>query len=249
MKKENTPIVVTSIIAASVVFIALLGILVISPITTTSRDVVTVQGTSTISVIPDRVSVYFNIQTNGSTSAEANDANTEIYNDLVDALLNLGFERSEIGTQNFNVYPNYEYDENGRTQNGYVAVHSVKIELPANQTSRLTSAVDGGIDAGAGISYINFELSPSLQSEYKAQALGLASQDARVKAEAVAEGFDKSIGRLVSVSVDNYNYYPWVAYAAEDSLASGAMAKTAASSITPTEQDITAMVSATYKIK
>jgi hypothetical protein len=249
MKKENTPIVVTSIIAGSVILVAVIALLVFMPITTTSQNVVTVQGTSSLKVLPDLVSVSFNIQNQGSTPSVASDANSKIYNDLKEALIALGFNESQIGTQYFSINPNYEYNNGKQTQNGYTATHSVKIEFSANNTELLGKAVDAGISAGAGVSSLDFELSPSLQSQYKNQALELASKDAESKADAVAKGFDKSLGKLVSVNVDSYNYMPWVMYSASsDSVASGVSARAAAEKLTPTQQDVTATVSATYKL-
>ena len=246
MKKDNNAIVVTSIIAGVVLVVALVALFVVNGNSNMSNTV-TVQGISTIKAMPDRVSVYFNIQTNGTTSKEASDRNSEIYNSLEIALLLKGFDRKEIGTENFNVYPNVYYDDGRQVTKGFIASRTVKLEFSSEDSTKLTSAVDAGINAGAGISYINFELSSDIQSEYKAKALEEASKDARIKADSVASGFGKRIGRLVSVSVDEYNYMPWVMYSGTGSLDMGAEARIAAENIRPTTQDITAIVSATYK--
>jgi len=248
MKKENTPIVVTSIVAGSVILIALLALLVIYPAVSVNSNTMTVQGTSTIKVLPDKVSVYFNIQTNGSTSSAANSANSDVYNQLQNSLVALGFNESQIGTQSYNIYPNYDYSSSKRTQNGYIATRSVKITMAANDTSKLASIIDAGVNAGAGISSINFELSTALQNQYKAQAIEAASKDAKTKADAVAAGFGKTTGKLVSVSVDNYNYYPMPLYSGSGEVASADSAKAAVANISPTQQDVTATVSATYKL-
>lgn len=249
MKKENTPIVVTGIVSGTIILLALLSLFIFVPMSTSTQNTVTVQGTSTVKVVPDLVTVYFNIQTNGTTSSEANDANSVIYNNMKTSLLALGFNDSQIGTQYFNIYPDYTYDQNGkRTNNGYTATHTVEIEMSANNTDLLGKAVDAGITAGAGISSINFELSSALQKTYKNQAIEEASQDAKTKADAVASGFGKSIGKLVNVNVDNYNYMPWVMYSGAGTVAEASTVKSAAASISPSTQDVTATVSATYKL-
>jgi len=71
---------------------------------------VTVEGVSTIKALPDVISVYFSIETNGSTSAEAKDANTKIYDDLVEQITIAGFNESDLKTESFNVYPNTYWD-------------------------------------------------------------------------------------------------------------------------------------------
>ena|SRR3989344_4222265 len=244
MKKENNSIAVASIIAGAVIVVAVLVLISTGGFVSYEKDTITVQGISTVKVLPDLVSVHFNIETRGETSAEAYEKNDEIYNDLLVALLLEGFSESEIGTEYFNVYPDNYY---GNAQsNGYVAVHSVKVAFSANDSRKLASAVDAGIESGAGVSFINFELSQDLQNENKERALELASEDAKIKAEAVARGFGKSVGKLVSVSVDDYGYSPWIMYSSAES--GGLSAKVAAQGIRPTSQDVTALVSATYKL-
>lgn len=248
MKKDNQAIIITSVIAGVILVIALVSIL--------SGDVsinnsVTVEGISSVEATPDLLTVYYNIETYGDTSSEAKNANTEIYNKLVVNLAAEGFPKSELQTQYYNIYPNYDWDEEkGQTQDGYIATHSLKIELTSEEFDLISEVIDAGADAGAGISHINFELSQALQNQYKAEALELASQDAKVKAEAVASGFSKKVGRLVSVQVSDFGYYPWNIYAASDSGAeSAALAKDATANITPGDQEVTARVTATYKLR
>lgn len=250
MRKENKAIIITSIISVAVVIIALVAIFASSP----SKNTVTVEGIATIDANPDLLTVYFNIETIKDTSAEAKDANDEILDDLVVELINLGFAREELQTQGFNIYPNYEYNNGKQTQKGYRATHSLKLELSSEEFDKVSSVIDAGANSGAGINYINFELSPDLQNQYKAQALELASKDAKIKAEAVADGFGKNIGRLVSVQISDFGYYPWNIYTSRmDSAVSfgaeeAAIAKDATMNIVPGDQEVNARVSATFKI-
>jgi len=245
MKKENNVIAITSILAGIVLVIALVVLFMYGG-NGTSQNVVTVQGMSTVKVIPDIISVQFSIETKGNTSSEANDKNSEIYEDLITALILEGFSRSEIGTESYNIYPNTQWDDGNMKTEGFIATRSIKVEISTNESSALTSIVDSGIDAGAGINFINFELSQELQNEYKSEALELASKDARNKAEAVVRGFGKKVGKLIAVSVSDYGYSPWIMYSGDVNDYSSA--KIAAENITPSAQDIFASVTAIYKI-
>lgn len=251
MKKDNKAIVITSIIAGVVLVVALVALFTAN--SSVSGKKVTVEGVATIDATPDLITVYYNIQGKGDTSSEAKDAADEIYDELVIELTLEGFDRSELKTQGFNIYPNYEYSNGKQTQKGYIATHSLKLELSSDEFDKVSGAIDAGVDANASISYINFELSPELQSEKKAEALELASKDARVKAEAVASGFNKKVGRLVSVQVSDFGYYPWNIYTAraESSgydIEDAALAKESVTNINPSEQQINAQVTATYKL-
>lgn len=251
MKKENNAIAITSIIAGAVILLAVLAMFVFVPMFSTTSNTMTVEGTSTLKVMPDLVAVYFDVQTNGTNSSAANDANNLIYTNLKSSLIALGFNDSQIGTDSYSIYPNVIYDSNGRSaNNGYVADHTVKLEFSSNETDKLSSVIDSGVNVGAGISTIDFELSPEAQNKYKAQALELASQNAQSKADAVAQGFGKTVGKLVSVSVNNYNYSPFPVYNSAN-VASGmgiTAAKAAVTNLAPTTQDVTADVSAVYKL-
>lgn len=252
MKKQNNAIVVTSIISGVVLIIALVALFSFSGITGKyGAETVNVQGVASIKAMPDLITVYFKIKTEGETTSEARDANSDILNNLVDNLIEQGFEREEIITENFNVYETCQWIEGNRECTGYEATHSVKIELSIDEQDLIGSVVDAGIDAGAGINYINFELTQESQNEYKAEAMKIAAEDATIKAESVAEGFDKKIGKLVSVQVNEFGYYPWNVYSTRGGMIDedAVMAKEAASNIQPGEEEITATVTASFKLK
>ena len=109
--------------------------------------------------------------------------------------------------------------------------------------------IDAGVNAGAGISYINFELSQDLQNRYKAEALKKATYDARVKAEGIASGLRKSLGKVVSVSSSEFKYYPWEVYRNADMAVGAEQAKQATTSIAPGEQEISGQVSVVFALK
>ncbi len=239
----------TLIIAITIIIVAL--IIVFALKNPFAGNTVTVQGTATIDAMPNLVGIYFNIQTSGDTTAEASEANSEIVEELTDSLLNLGLKTEDIITQNYNVYPDYDWINGKRIEKGYKATHSIKIEISTQETEKIGQIIDAGTSAGAGISYINFELTPELQNSYKAQAMKLAAEDARMKADAIAEGLDKKIGKLVSVSTSDFGYAPWGIYEARGlSVDEEAQeAKVATTNIQPGEQEIYSQVSAVFKIR
>jgi uncharacterized protein len=255
MKKENQAIVITSIIAGVILIIALVALTMFSSILPSSKNTITVEGIANVEATPDLLTVYFNIETINDTAVEAKDENNDILEKLILELAMNGFTRDELKTQSFDVYPNYEWTNDKRIQKGYKATHSLKIELSSEDFDDASEVIDAGVNSGAGISYINFELSQELQNQYKAQALELASEDATIKAEAVVSGLNKNLGKLISVSVSDFGYYPWNVYTAEMDSAgsynkeSAELARQSVANITPSEQDITARVSATFKIK
>jgi uncharacterized protein len=249
MKKENSPIVITSIIAGVILLIAILTLVTVSSILPVSKNVITVEGTSTVKATPDLITVYYTIETKGSTSAIAKDANTVIFDKLQNLITTTGFSQDDLKTQSYNIYPNTYWDGSKQITDGYVASHSLKLEFSTSKIDKLSSVIDAGANSGAGVSSINFELTTQAQNTYKAAALKLASQDAQVKADAVAQGFGKNAGKLISVQISQFGYYPWNVYSASGSTADVAGAKEVAMNIRPSNQDISASVSATFSIQ
>jgi uncharacterized protein YggE len=211
---------------------------------------INVDGASNMKVSPDLVSIYFNAQTKGATSKEANDANSIMTDKLITALIKQGFERKDIQTESFNIYEDFDWRDGKQTSKGFIASQQIKVEVYMNESDNIGDVIDAGINAGAMLNYINFELSIANQNKYKAEALRLAAEDAKVKAEAVASGVGKKVGDLVSISTSNYYYTPMNLYSNSGGMVKDevAVAREATTNIQPSDQDINAQVSAVFKI-
>ena len=238
---------ITLIIAGAVILLALIGTFVFLQ-SGTSANTVSVDGTAKVKATPDLVAVYFNVETNGDDAKEAKDENAEIVDKVITSLLKKGFERKDIETQNFNIYPRYVWEDNENKQKGYTATHSLRIVLKSSMIAKTGDVIDAGVDAGAAINYINFELSQEKQNNYKAEALKLATQDAKIKAEAIASGIGKKVGKVISISTVDFGYSPWPLFARAEK--TGVMeAKAAATNIQPGEEDIYANIKVEFAIK
>ena len=241
--KINNSVLITLIIimgvfafgAASVVFLN----------STVYAKTVSSMGSSSIRVMPDLVSIYFNIQTEGKTSSEANDKNSEITEKMKELLLNAGFSEEDIKTQGFSIYPNYDWQSGAQKIKSYTATHSVLLRIFITEKEKIGKALDAGIGAGAGISYINYELTDENQNKYKAEAIKKAAEDAKLKVQAIADGSGQKLGKLVSISTDEFGYAPWLAFS------SGVTKESSAdigAKITPSELDISARITAVFRM-
>ena len=241
MPNQNSNLNLTAIIiVALIVGGILLTIFYVFP--KSSNRVIEIVGNAQFSAKPDKASVYIQVQTNATTAEEAKNANAKIYDNTLSALKTLGIYSSDIETENYNIYPNCIYTQEGQKCNGFIVSNAIKINTM--NFDILGKIVDTAIDNGALINYINFDLSNEKSNAYKADALRLASEDAKKKAEAVALGQGKSVGELVSISVNEYNYLPVPIYSAE----SGGSVKQAVTNIQPKNLDITATVTVKYEI-
>ena len=250
MEKSNS-VKITGIIVGAVLLVALIISWTLMDLSPINKETINVQGQAEVSILPDLVTVNFNIQTNGSTAKDAKNENARVVDDIIVALIKAGFDRDEITTSNFNVYEDYEWKREGRELKGYKATHNLKIQMSTDYSEKIGEAIDAGIDNGAMLSYINFELSSEMENQYESQATLIATQNAKMKAEAMAEGLNMKLGKVVSVSDVNLGYSPYRAYSMDkDSGAGGIeMAKNAVTSIQPGEQKVYGNVNVVYRLR
>lgn len=246
MKKTNNNAIIVASIISGVILIIALSLIFFGSGASSDTNVVTVEGVGSVKVMPDVLTVNLRIETLEELSKDAKDKNAEIMEKVIAALIAEGFERSDLITENFNIYEQFDWTEDGRESLGFKATHGVSVELGADESEKLGVIIDAAVDAGATIGYINFALSTELQNKYKAEAMKVAARDAKVKAESVAEGFDARLGKLVSVQVNDFRYSPWMAYGVMED---AAVMKSAATDIQVGEEEVTARVSATYKLR
>ena len=239
MKIDNRTIVIGLIIAVIIVA----GLIYIS----STSAIVSAQGNSVLKANPDKVSINLVIEAKNKTAQGAKDRHDKILDETVLQLLKIGIDRKDIKTINFNIYPEYNWENGKNEQIGYIARQDIIVET--KNFDLVASIIDVSIDAGALVSYINFELSEEKQSEYKTQALEEAGKDARKKAEATASGLDKKLGKLVSVQSEEFNYIPYRYFEATVAEGSAAQAKQAAINLAPRDIDVTATIRVEYKLR
>ncbi|MBI2449431.1 SIMPL domain-containing protein [Candidatus Pacearchaeota archaeon] len=242
MKIDNKTIVAGLVIA----IILIAGFIYISSTSAT----VAAQGNSVLTASPDEVSVNLMIEARNKTAQGAKEMHDKILEKLTLELLRAGIDKNDIKTVNFNIYPEYIWKDGKNEQIGYIARQDIIIET--KNFDAVANIIDVSIDAGALVSYINFELSDEKQSEYKTQALEKAGKDARAKAEATASGLGKKLGRLVSVQSEEFNYIPYRyfdAAAAEGAEGSAIKAREAAINLAPRDIDVTATIRVEYKLR
>lgn len=244
---------ITLIVAVTVLLIVgIIGFGVYKLANPGSAQTITVDGSSVIKVTPDLVTIHFNIETNGSDAKIAKDANAVILDDLLTELVKAGFSRSDLKTESLNIYLWTEWNGYKSVDKGFKASHQVSVVLNTSDASQIGDVIDAGVNAGALLSYINFELSDAKQNEYKALALKQAGEDARTKALAMAEGLNLRIGtKPISVTTSEFRYQPWNVYsmaAGVDMATNVQEAKVATGNIVPGQQDVSANLQVVYKL-
>ncbi|MBU2496693.1 MAG: SIMPL domain-containing protein [Nanoarchaeota archaeon] len=205
---------------------------------------ITTDGSAEMNIMPEKVVIYISTQTIDKSAETAKNTNSEIVENVINALMQEGFTKEEIETEQYNIYPNYDWKTGRQIITGYTVSQNMKISLTDfDKTGKIVDAV---VDNGALISYINFEISKQKENELKAELLKDATANARLKADSIAQGLGKRVSGVVSVSTSDYGYYSYPIYRAE---ASGTdELQKAVTDIQPKQLELNAMVSVTFRI-
>lgn len=154
---------------------------------------ITVSGLGTVEAVPDEARFSFAVTTRGPTAKAASTANAALMQKVIAALRAAGVPEADIRTEQVTVYGRESF-EDGEPQ-GHQAQNSVSVKLP---TAGAGKVVDAAVAAGAtDVSGPMFDRSDR-EVLYR-QALGKAVEAARVKADAIGEAANVSVGDVTRV--------------------------------------------------
>ena len=238
--KNTIPIVVV------IIFLLVAGFLFYNS-SNTEATTINVNGQSTIKAGADEVSVYVGIETTEKTSEESKNANAKISDNVLVALKTAGIPEGDIETNSYYIYPEYDWSNNKQDLTGYRISNVLKITT--KDFDKVGAIVDSSVDAGATtMQSINFELSQDKQNEVKTQAISKATEDAKVKAEATAQGLNARLGKVKTVTIQDYNYYPFPIYASAEGGAALDIKEVARTAIQPSSLDVSSTVNVVFEI-
>lgn len=187
-----------------VLCLCLLGILFSTTAFAQEYRTITVNGSATLKVVPDKASVVISIENTDKDSAVASKQNAQMMQKLQSAMLGLSITKDKLKTTNYNLYPVYDLKDNKKIT-GYTVNNELTIEV--DNVESVGKVIDTAINLGAtNIRSINFGLQD--QDKYKAQALKKAVDDAKNKAQIIATSLDKNVINIVSVSEGNTYIQP-----------------------------------------
>jgi len=140
-----------------------------------------------------------NVQTRAATAAAAGSENARRTTAVLDALGKLGLPKSQLSTEGYTVYPETQYDQNGRAPKvtGYVVTNTVRAET--HRPEQAGAIVDAALGAGANmINGLSFYAS-SIDAPRR-EAIAAAVASARADAEAMAMAAGGSLGSVIELS-------------------------------------------------
>lgn len=198
----------------------------------TASGGITVLGTGSANVTPDRASFAFGTVSQARTASAALAANSQAATRVVNALRQAGVARADIQTSEVSLSP--RMNENGEEIIGYTATNTVTANI--RKLADAGDVIDAAVGAGANQVYGPNLLSSDQDAAYRS-ALKAAVAEARAKAETLASAAGKSLGSITTIVEGGGGPQPLpVAGGAKDS----------ATQIEPGTQRIEATVSVTF---
>jgi len=192
----------------------------VNQITTQKSSAFSASGKSVINTIPDKVEITLGVSRREADIKQAQTKANEIISKINTDLQGLGINKDDIKTQNYSIYPNYNYQTGGQQITGF----SVDINLTVSLTDfeKLNKAVDLATQAGANqVGGIQFKLSDAKEKEVKEKARAEAIKDAQSNAQQLANLAGMKLGKVINVIEEpNVSQLPGP-YAATDSSAKG----------------------------
>lgn len=211
------------------------------------RNTVSVNGMSQFKAVPDEATIMLRVETNGTTPQEAQDKNSAAMAAVRRVLKSAGIADTEMESTNYNLYPNtyWDYEKQRQFEAGYKATHTLKVKT--KDLDKVGTFIQLGVDAGAtNVEGVSFALSKANERDAKDAALRQATQDARQKAEALADGLNVRLGKVVSVSINEYNVMPY--FRGVPMMAEAMDSKAEAPPIAPQEVDVSANVQVVFEL-
>ena len=158
--------------------------------------VVVTSGESLVNAVPDRAWISISAESRAGNPRDAQRRNTEVMAPVLDKLRAAGLPADAIRTVSYDLQQEFDFVNNRRVSRGYVARNTVDVRIDA--VDRVGELLEIAVGTGAtSIGGLRFDLKD--RAKLEREALRLATEDAKLKAEAAAAGAGLTIDRVVRI--------------------------------------------------
>lgn len=214
-----------------------------------------VTGEGKVNAVPDVARFTYAVIDEGSADLEAlQESNSTAAEEIVAYLKAEGVDEKDIKTESYNVVPQYERSicEPGKEcEPQRIVAYTVnqRVSVKVREDDKVGTLLSGVVDLGAdSVSSVDFVFDDD--RDIKAEARLAAMEDARQKAEAMADAGGFKIGKVLSIDEYSNDDYGRGGFAyAEMAMDSMESAAPKAVTVEAGEEEITASVNISYQIK
>jgi uncharacterized protein YggE len=167
--------------------------------------VVVTSGEAIVKRVPDRAWVQITAESRAKSPREAQKLNADAMSAVLQKLKGAGLSADAVQTRGYDLQPEYDYNNGRQTLRGYLARNTVEVRV--DELPRVGEIVDMAVTAGAtSVGGIRFDLKEKDAAER--EALRLAVEDARRRADAAASGAGMKVDRVVRIEEQRVTVNP-----------------------------------------
>jgi len=255
--KENWPGAIIVFFIILFVYLKLAGPIPfsINSVNTTKTDLFTSNGEGKVTAVPDQATVDAGVTAQSVTVADAQSKVSAATNKIIEDLKKLGLSDKDIKTTDYSVNPNYSNQivpmgapmmgSTQQTISGYTVTQNLEIKVkPIDKANKVvdTATADGANLVGA----VNFTFSDQLSKSLEQQATKQAVNDAKDKAQSLADISGIHLGKIVNVVENSNQPRPFLMTAGMAAKTDQAVA-VPSTNVTPGENTMTVDVSIYYE--
>lgn len=158
--------------------------------------VIVTTGQGVVKQAPDRAFVTIEAESRARTAQEAQRMNVDAMTAVIDKIKSLGIPAEAIQTTGYNLQPQFDYTNGKQTLRGYIARNSVQVRVDA--LAKTGDIISAAVGTGAtSVGDVRFDLKD--RDAVEREALRLAVQDARRRADSAAAGASVTIDRVIRI--------------------------------------------------
>lgn len=168
-----------------------------------AQRTVAVSGSGRVTLTPDVAYVFIGVHSQAEAVADALSENNKKAQSIIETLTGLNIDAKDIQTSSFNIYPQQQFDNEGKpTKMIYMVDNTVNVTV--HDLTILGKLLDSTVRSGANsINGISFDVLD--KSKAISEARKLAIDDARKQAEDMATAAGVKLGELVSLNASTIN--------------------------------------------
>jgi len=206
-----------------------------------------VTGEGKVTVTPDIVNISMGMQSQEASVSAALQKASDAMDNIMAVLKTDNIADKDIQTQQFNISPQYSYDQGSGKQNitGYNVNNTVNVKV--RDISNVGSIIDAVVTAGGNLTVINnVNFTVEDPTKYYNDARQKAVDDANAKAEEIASLSKVTLGKPTYVVEISSTPYP--IYYGNSSSGSAIMSGQSSTSVSAGSTDIVLDVQVSYSI-
>lgn len=210
---------------------------------TSQTEGITVAGMGKATAEPDLAQLRLGVSVLAPSVAEARQQAANSMQQIIDSLKNNGVEDDDIQTEQLHIAPEYDFRDGEQILRGFRVQNIVSAKVREIDTT--SKVVDDAVAAGGNnVTIQSIAFSIDDPSELATQARQQAVEDARAKAETLADAAGVSVGDPIAITEGGGQGPVPMPFAADRAAQEGA-----STPIQPGELDVVVNVSVTWAIE